>query len=250
MNSLKILQSIGLTENEAKLYLANLQLGPATAIQLSKKVGLSRQVIYTLATSLITKGLMKEVIVGHKRYFQAIGPEALDDRIKTISQEIAGLIPQLKEKQSKNLALPTVAIYDTPISMREGYRRFMEEAVDGDNVLTWATNRVWYDSDPEFLHDFLLFKKNKKIRDLIIAPNTHAAKKEAKRQLAINPLAEYRFTDDYWPASAERWVWNDTIGMLTIHENATNLLIIESSQQAAIERYNFRNAWKSLRQVR
>jgi sugar-specific transcriptional regulator TrmB len=245
MNFRSLLESIGLSASESAIYLAGLRLGPATAIQLAQKSDLTRQMVYTVIPSLIEKGLMKEVRISNKRYFQASNPEVLTDRAELLKNEIKKAVPLLKSKQATNNTLPLLSVYENPISMREWYRRFMEEATAEDELLIWATNTTWLNVDPDFLAGFIAFKNTHQIHDRIIAPDTPASRETAK--IIHQPYAEYRFARDTWDTPAEKWIWRDTISFLTINENATNLIVIESPQLAAIERFSFERLWKWLR---
>lgn len=241
-----LLQSIGLNKNEANLYLTSLQLGPATAIQLAQKLGITRQMIYTLVPKVIEHGLMKELTIGGKRLFQAVSPEVLNDRARLIADQIKEIVPVLKTKEATNAALPILSVYENPISMREWYRRFMAEAKEGDQLYIWATNKTWFSADPDFLQEFLAFKKKMKIRDFIIAPDTEESRESALRFSDEQPYSEYRFTPNWWHTDAEKWIWNDTVSYLTINENATNMIVIESQPLAAIEYYSFQQIWQQL----
>ncbi len=247
MNHVKLLESIGLSQSEAKLYLANLRLGPASAIQLGQKVGITRQMVYTLLPQLLEKGLVKETTIGTKRLFEALGPEALEDRAGSILQQVKEAVPVLKTKQATNSSLPILSVYENPISMRQWYRRFMEEAKEGDQLFIWATNQTWLSADPDFLKEFLAFKKKNRIKDNIIAPNTPQSRAMAEKLKGEQPYAEYRFSDSWWHTDAEKWLWGDSISYLTINENATNLIVIESRSLAEIEYFNFRQIWQSLK---
>lgn len=246
MKYAKLLQSIGLNKNEANLYLTSLQLGPASAIQLGQKLGITRQMVYTLLPQLIEQGLMKEVTVGSRRLFQAVGPEALNDRVKSIGEQVKEAVTILKTKEAANASLPMLSVYENPISMREWYRRFMKEAKAGDQLYIWATNKTWLSADPDFLKEFLAFKKKKSIKDFIIAPYTPESIEAAKRLKVDQPHSEYRFSPTWWQTNAEKWIWNDTVSYLTINENATNMIVIESKPLAAIEYFNFQQIWGSL----
>lgn len=247
MKYTKLLISLGLNKNEADLYLTSLQLGPATAIQLAQKTGVTRQMIYTLLPQLAEQGLMKETMVGSRRLFQAVGPEALNDRVKHIAEQIKEVVPILKSKEATNASLPVLSVYENPISMREWYRQFMKEAKEGDQLFIWATNKTWLSADPDFLKEFLAFKKKHKVRDSIIVPNIPEAREAAQRLKKEQPYAEYRFTDSWWHTDAEKWLWKDSVSYLTINENATNLIVLESRALAEIEYYNFRQIWHQLK---
>lgn len=249
MKYTKILQHIGLNKNEANLYLTSLQLGPSTAIQLGQKLGITRQMVYTLLPQLIEQGLIKEITIGSKRFFQAVSPEVLNDRVRDIAQQVKEIVPILKTKEATNSSLPILSVYENPISMREWYRRFMKEAQEGDQLFIWATNKTWFSADPDFLKEFLAFKKKKKIHDYIIAPDTHESREAAKGFAVNQPHSEYRFSTSWWHTDAEKWIWNDTVSYLTINENATNMIVIESKPLAAIEYFNFQQIWQKLGKV-
>jgi sugar-specific transcriptional regulator TrmB len=241
----KDLESIGLSSSEAKIYLTNLSLGPASAIQLAQKLGITRQSIYELLPRLMEKGLIKQVQIGTRRYFQAVNPDVLRDRAKLISEKVEEIIPQLKSRQADTNAVPLISVYENPLSMREWYTSFMEQAGKGDQMLIWSTGNLWYELDSEFYTKFAEFKNKNEVQDLVIAPNTPEARQIAQ-QLA-SPLRQYRFTSEWWLSSAEMWVWNNQIVYLTLKENATNMIVIESDALAAIERFNFRNVWSHLK---
>lgn len=241
----KIIQQVGLTESEADLYIAGLRLGPATAIQLAKKISFSRQMVYTLLERLTIKGLVKEVNNGKQRLFQTIGPEVLNDRVKQIASEIETIVPLLKTQEASNISLPTITIYDNPLSMREWYRNFMAMARPGEELLIWATNQTWYQIDPEFLSTFIDFKRRIGTADRIIAPDTIPSHRFIKNN--PQPNAEFRFVADWWQTATEKWIWRDTLSYLTIRENATNLIVIKSEQLVALERFNFEATWQALK---
>ncbi len=71
------LQDFGLSEKEAKVYLASLELGKATADQLAKHAGIVRSTSYTQIESLMKQGLMSTFDEGKKTYFVPESPEHL-----------------------------------------------------------------------------------------------------------------------------------------------------------------------------
>ena len=52
------IREAGLTENESKVYLALLDLGPSLAGQISRKTGMHRRTVYDTTEMLIKKGLI------------------------------------------------------------------------------------------------------------------------------------------------------------------------------------------------
>jgi len=72
-----ILKTLGLLDSEIKTYLAALELGPSTVIQLTGKTNISRQASYTAIEALIERGLMSSVEKGKKTLYASESPERL-----------------------------------------------------------------------------------------------------------------------------------------------------------------------------
>jgi sugar-specific transcriptional regulator TrmB len=244
MSTQQLLRKVGFSESESTVYMAAIAHGPATAMQLAKQTGLTRQMIYTLLPRLEKEGLMKQVHIGGKRLFAATDPKVLEDRVNIIAQDIRQIIPELQMLQPQQQALATITVYDNPTSIREVYRRFMKDAKSKDLVRLFVTNKVWMKMDPEYLQIFMQFKNKQKIRDHIIAPDTPESRAYAKKM--YQPHSEYRFLKNHWETNAEKWIWGDVIAYLTADETTTNLIVIESAVLAAIERSAFDALWEDL----
>jgi len=102
----QILEELGLTKNEVKVYLALLELGSTPAGKLIKKVGMHRGIVYDLIDLLIDKGLVSYVIKANRKYFEANDPERLKEYLESKKQELEKkqmdldkLIPELQLKR-------------------------------------------------------------------------------------------------------------------------------------------------------
>lgn len=72
-----ILKNIGLNESEAKVYIANLELGSSPAHILVKESGFSRPAAYQAIEALIKKGLISSVLKGKRSVYIAESPDRL-----------------------------------------------------------------------------------------------------------------------------------------------------------------------------
>lgn len=99
----EILQEIGLTEYESKIYLSLLSNGQISAYELAEKAGLYRQVTYDSLKRLMEKGFVNSVTEGKTKLFKAIDPnlilELLNEKVENYKQ----ILPELTEinKSSK-----------------------------------------------------------------------------------------------------------------------------------------------------
>lgn len=88
------LKNLDLSEKEAVVYLASLELGSSTIQEIAKKSQISRSTAYEVIESLIKKGLMSSLTKGKKKYFSAAAPETLTTLIDIKEREL--------EKEKKN----------------------------------------------------------------------------------------------------------------------------------------------------
>lgn len=239
-----LLESIGLHKNQARLYVVSLQLGPASAIQLGQKINDTRQMVYLLLPGLIEKGLMKKIPLGNRDYYQAVAPDILIDIATQNRQKMLQVVPILKSQTSLQKAIPLITVYENPLAMREWYKKYMKEAKKGDEILIWSTGNVeyWYGLDKEFYDKYLIFNDTNGIDTFLIMPDTKEALKH--QQVVGKSHTKYKKFKFAWKANAEKWVWKNQVCFLTIRENATNMIVIESKDLAEIERFDFWTLWK------
>ena len=77
------LQKIGLSHKEAKVYLANLELGQSSVQNIAKKASVNRATTYVILNSLIEKGLCSTFMQNKKTFYAASDPEQLETIFET-----------------------------------------------------------------------------------------------------------------------------------------------------------------------
>jgi len=99
---LKELEDIGLSEKEAKVYLASLELGQATAERLSKHAHVNRSTTYVQLESLMKKGLVSTFETGKRTCFAPESPELLvrliakqKDAVSAKERDLTVILPTL-----------------------------------------------------------------------------------------------------------------------------------------------------------
>ncbi len=90
------LEDIGLSHNEASIYLALLETGLATASEIAKKSRVHRTNVYDVLERLIEKGLVSYITRYKTKYFEASPPDNLMRYIKEKEDALKKAIPQLK----------------------------------------------------------------------------------------------------------------------------------------------------------
>jgi sugar-specific transcriptional regulator TrmB len=239
---IKNLLSIGLSKNESNLYYISLITGPASAIQLAKKIGVTRQMVYLLLPEVERKGLIKRVQIGKRSLYQAADPETIIDIYDQYLGSLKDLVPELKSKQATAAEIPDITVYENIFSMREWYRKYMEMAALGDELFVWSTGTSWYELDKSFYQKFIDFQDKTGVTVKIIAPDNTESR--ALNEPIKSQNRQIRYTKRWWAKNTEKWVWRDQVCFLTIKENSTNMIVINSRNLAALERFDFENSWR------
>ncbi len=93
----KLLRSLGLSDSEAQVYLASLDLGAASVQDLAKKAGVSRVTTYAVIEHLMARNLMSSVEKGKKTLFMAESPERLVAVMTTRLQEMKATLNEVED---------------------------------------------------------------------------------------------------------------------------------------------------------
>ncbi|MBW2977780.1 hypothetical protein KY331_02960 [Candidatus Woesearchaeota archaeon] len=94
-----ILEDLGLTQAEIKVYVALLEIGSSTAGKILEKSGLQNSVVHRALNSLIEKGLISFILEGRRKIYKATNPENFHDFIENKRKRFDQILPELKQKQ-------------------------------------------------------------------------------------------------------------------------------------------------------
>lgn len=115
------LQKIGLSDKEATLYLAGLQLGPASIQDLASESGLKRTTIYEIIKSLQEKKLVNQSQNNKKKVFIMEEPENVGLFLKQRESIFKQILPELESLQNQNAKKPAVRVYEGKLGLEKIY---------------------------------------------------------------------------------------------------------------------------------
>lgn len=113
------LKNLGLSDNEAKVYLAMLELGPSSVIEIARKAEVNRPTAYVQIESLKKRGLVSTQMKGKKQIYIAESPEHLEGMLDNQLHQIAvqkemfsGVLPNLLSLYQSAGSRPTVRFFE------------------------------------------------------------------------------------------------------------------------------------------
>ncbi|MFA5174147.1 MAG: helix-turn-helix domain-containing protein [Candidatus Pacearchaeota archaeon] len=225
-----MLDEVGLTGNEEKVYLALIELGPALAGQISRKTGMHRRTVYDTTEMLIKKGLVGYIKQNNRKLFQAVSPERLLDILREKENLLLPIVENLKEKFVKTKEKEETNFYKG----KDGLKAVFEEQLESKEVLILGASPMAYEVLQFYFKWYDKTRKEKKIKARIIASN---------RNIKRIPLADIRYLPEKYanPVSVNIYGNKTAIILWAVHPYA---IVIKSKEVADAYRNYFELMWK------
>ena len=231
----ELLKSIGLTENESKIYLALLKLRSALAGQLTKETGVHRRNVYDSLERLVQKGLVSYVMQGTRRYFVAEKPERLVEIMQYKIEDLKEIVPKLKS-QYESVSGQEARIYRG----KRGLKTLMDDQIaTGENICIFG---AYGNLDNVLQYFFPQFEKRRlragiKVK-LVFDEN------EKARAATKYPLVQARFLPKNFSGPVATDVYGDKVALI-VWTDPILVTLIESKELANAYRNYFDILWRA-----
>ena len=210
----QILEKIGLTKNEVKIYLKLLELGLTTSGAIIKKTGIHNSKVYDGLERLANKGLVTHVIISNTKNFKAVSPDRLldflEDKKNNINEEeteIKKIIPQLK-------LLQQLKTDDSQAEIFQGWKGL--ETVFNEGIKVMNKNDVWYVLGAYAGED------QQKTNALITKVIKKCEKKKMKWKVLYNESARKTFQyEQQSPITENKFLPQETPATINIYKDVT-----------------------------
>jgi len=108
----EVLEEFGLRKNKAVVYLALLELGSGTVLEIAKKAGLPRTTTHEITQQLLGLGLCGFVHKGRARIYTAESPDRLQGLLKERERRLQNILPELRLMVNTKGARPRARMYE------------------------------------------------------------------------------------------------------------------------------------------
>jgi len=237
----RILEELGLTANESKVYLSLMELGSSSATQIIQKTGLHRAVVYDLLERLIEKGLVGFAIKGRKKYFEATNPERLREMLLEKEEKLSEILPRLQELSKFRTKLE-VKIYKGT----EGIKTVFEDILISKpkEWLSLGSGGETYKLLPDFLEHFHKVRiKNKILVRGLFLDNPTARKRG--ENLAKMKSSDIKYLPKSFITPTVMNIYNDRVTLYSVTEgNIPFIILVENKELSKSFREYFEWLWK------
>ncbi len=121
------LQSLGLQDKQATIYMSLLELGPATVLEISRHSRIKRSTVYVILDELQYKKLVREIANGHTTLFYAEHPAVIGNQLEAQVSAFQNIQPLLVDLYNKETSKPNVKFYSGKEEVESIYISIMEQ---------------------------------------------------------------------------------------------------------------------------
>lgn len=158
----EILEELGLSQNEAKIYIALIELGQSSVPKISVKTGIHKRNIYDTIPRLLQKGIIYQLAETKENKYAAVEPDKLSDLIWEKESRLNKILPALNRQFKKTTTNEAVYIYKGV----EGFKNYLRDILKaGEDVYFIGAKGGWFDKNLQtFIKKFLKQAKAKGIK--------------------------------------------------------------------------------------
>lgn len=237
----ELLEELGLSKNEIKIYLALLRLGSAPAGKITKEVGIHRRNVYDSIERLAKKGLVGFVVKDKIKHFEAVNPYRFLDMIHEEKQRIERKEKNVSSMLSDLLAIKNISKSDKSVLVLTGARGIRN--VLEDVLRTKQENLVLGAHKPpapikNYLEGFHKRRVRLKVKERLIFNRSDS---ERASKLSKMPHTKIKYLTKEYDGQVSLNIYGDKVAILMWSDPMA--ILIENKEIAKIFRNYFNVLW-------
>lgn len=182
----QILEDLGLTPAEAKIYLILLEQGASLAGFISRNTGIHRRSVYDAIERLIQKGLVSYIKTNNRKYFEAVSPDRLLEILHKKEDDIKSILPELKALQKMTEGKNETLFFRGKAALKSAFDDQIEK---GEDICIWGATTLADDILPFYFSHFDRQRVKKKMKVRILFNESE----RGHQYISKIPLAEIRY---------------------------------------------------------
>lgn len=238
MVSNNVLKKLGFNEKEARVYLACLELGTGTVVQISRKADITRGSTYDVLEEMLDKGTVSKLHKDKHMVFSAVDPEILMKNYKDRLRDFEMALPELKGLFNRYSSRPKVRYFEG----LEGVKRVYEDTLSATTeILNYSNTHEILSHWPTYNEDYVKLRTQKNIFLRGVAQDDGYGKKLTKddkrylREFRLLSSNDFKFTN-------EINIYDNKVAIVSFSPELIGI-IIESQAIADTQRDIFKMAW-------
>ena len=239
-NLIKKLKLLGFEDNEARVYLASLELGSAPMWDIHKKSFIKRTTCYQIFEKFLERGIANKTKGEKHTIYSVVSPENLVTSLEYKRDQFRESLPMFDALLSKSSAKPEVSLYEGIEGVRQVYHQGLKGPEGGERLIL-GTPQIWLDN-PEENEAYIKERLKKNISLRMIFPND--PKHYAMIENDYKELRQTRFLPrDVYNPPIETQIYPDKVVFIAHSEKDPFATVIKNKAIAMAEKEKFELLW-------
>ncbi len=238
------LLKLGLTQEEAKVYLACLEISGGPVSIIARKAGVNRVSCYHTLENLLERRLLSQY---NKNGVRCFAPEPPEQVVKLAEERVTiakVLLPELKSLASSLAFKPKIRFYEG----QDGVEKVFTESLAAEGEILGYTNlKLVTEFFPSFFRQYTATRLKKGIKTRYLSPTTVDSVRVLDPFLPPksdpNLIEILLVNKDQFPFGNEVLIFNDSVGIVSLNKDELLGLIVESATFARTMKAVFDLAW-------
>lgn len=240
----KRLQDLGLTAEEANVYLTVLELGGSFASTIARKAKIPRVNCYYVLESLRKRGLITSNLKGNVKFFVAEPPQVLINQIEERLEQAELLLPELLSITNTLAFKPIIRSYEG----LEGIKSILDQTLEAESeVLGYTHLEALGELLPDYLPTYTQKLVKRHIKTRFLSPSTDKARQFIQRFYPKNypeELVEILFVNPKeFNFENQISIYDNAVAILSLNPDELMGMHIESPVYARTERAIYNLSW-------
>ena len=231
MNLKSRLEGIGLTRNEAKVYMFLIDHGTSKAGKIAKGTEIQRSSCYGAINGLVHKGLIGYALEGKVKLFQATGPTRLQEYMKEQQELVTEILPELRDRHKANKTEGKVRLFKGSRGVKAVFKDIHRSGAD---VEVWGDDGNFGKRMPIFSEQFIRDQNLKNNKTRMVTRS---------RFVSNHKGTVHRFVDDTTKSNVAVNIYGGKIAIIVWTDEPEAILIENKTAANAFKSY-FEFMWK------
>lgn len=217
------LKAFGLDEKDVKVYLAGIELGPSTVLDLARRTELARTTLYPILERLCHQGVFRHGKIKKTTVYTAESPDVLERIMQERQILFEKSLPVLETLKQTAAQGSGVTIYEGSDGFKRLWKQLLRSGVSEYRLITTGVGLLEYVKEPYLVKQVIAERIERGIRSKQLIPLCRDARKIVEKD--TEELRESRFLPEGTVLPATVVIFAGFVAFITTRRENTMILL-------------------------
>ncbi|MBM5789627.1 hypothetical protein FJZ23_00835 [Candidatus Parcubacteria bacterium] len=229
------LKAFGLSDKDARVYLAGLEMGPSTVLDLSRRTEFPRTTLYPILERLCRQGVFRTGKDRKRTVYTAEPPETLERRMEEWRGAFCKSLPLLESMRRTFSQSAGVTIYEGTDGFKRLWKQLLRSGVREYRLITTGVGLLDYVKEPYLVKQIISERLERGIKSKQLIPSGRAAQKIVEKD--PSELRESRFLPEKTTLPATVIIFANFVAFITTRRENTMILLTSGDVAATYKTF-------------